>query len=188
MNFRVTTWQPNTVYNVGQEILDSNLSIQVAENPLSTSGATPPVWNSGTFSQTVDNAVHWRSQGPLSTQTPGSWAANTTFPGATLIIDTNNNIEILQPPGGLTGGTQPTWPLTEGSFTSDGPLLWYNLGANPVAALPAPGGTSGIIIDNIVSNPGGSQVYFTNLQDSGCFSLLGGTGGCAVQASQQGLQ
>ena len=43
MNFKVTSWQPNTVYNVGQEILDSNLSIQVAENPLGTSGATPPV-------------------------------------------------------------------------------------------------------------------------------------------------
>jgi hypothetical protein len=189
MNFRVTTWQPNTVYNVGQEILDSNLSIQVAETPLSTSGATAPVWNTVSFGTTLDGTVHWRNQGPLSTQTPGSWAANTNYPEGTQLIDTNNNIEVESfLGGGISGGTQPAWPPNEGGTVSDGPsVVWYNLGANPVAALPASGGTSGIIIDNIVNNPGGSQVYFTNLQDIGCFTS-GGTGGCAVQASQQGLQ
>jgi hypothetical protein len=65
-------------------------------------------------------------------------------------------------------------------------VVWYNLGANPVAALPAQGGTSGIIIDNIVNNPGGSQVYYSTLQAGQC--ITGGVGGCAVQASQQGLQ
>ena len=69
MNFKVTSWQPNTVYNTGQEILDSNLSVEVAENPLGTSGATAPIWNSATFSPTDDGGVHWRSQGPLSAQT-----------------------------------------------------------------------------------------------------------------------
>ncbi len=68
----------------------------------------------------------------------------------------------------------------------DGTITWVNLGANTVAALKAEGGTSGIVIDNTVVNPSGSQVYYTTLQDSVCFTI-GGLGGCAVQASQQGL-
>jgi hypothetical protein len=192
MNFKVTSWQPNTVYNTGQEILDSNLSIEVAENPLGTSGPIPPIWNSATFSTTGDGGVHWRSQGPLSAQTPGSWAKNTFFNGGQQIIDTNNNIEIESfLGGGTTSGTEPIWPMTEGTSTPDGGVVWYNLGANPVAALAAPGGTSGIIIDNTVNNPGGSQVYYSTMQDSSCggnnIGNGGGTGGCAVQASQQGL-
>jgi hypothetical protein len=136
--------------------------------------------------------VHWRSQGPLSAQTPGSWAASTFFAGGQQIIDTNNNIEIESfLGGGTTSGTEPIWPMTEGTSTPDGGVVWYNLGANPVAALAAPGGTSGIIIDNTVNNPGGSQVYYSTMQDSSCggnnIGNGGGTGGCAVQASQQGL-
>jgi hypothetical protein len=44
------------------------------------------------------------------------------------------------------------------------------------ARLTAPGGTSGIIIDNTLGTAGASQVYFTPL-----------SGGRAVQASQAGL-
>jgi hypothetical protein len=32
MSFKVTAWQPSFQYNVGQEVLDSNLNIEVAEN------------------------------------------------------------------------------------------------------------------------------------------------------------
>ncbi len=187
MSFKITSWQPGFQYNLGQEVLDTNLSIQVADNSGFTSGATPPAWMSGVNAQTDDNGVHWRSQGPLTTQTPGSWAASTAFPGAFQIIDSNNNVEIAELPGGTSGATMPVWPTTEGSVVTDGAVTWRNIGANPVAALPAPGGTSGIIIDNTVVNPGGSQVYYSTLQDSACFTL-GGVGGCAVQASQQGLQ
>ena len=67
---------------------------------------------------------------------------------------------------------------------------------NPVAGLPVVGGTSGISIDNTALN-GGSQIYFT-YQGSAtttvkCPSPSGGTGiaattgGCAVQATQLGL-
>jgi len=188
MNFKVTQWQPSFIYNVGQEILDSNLNIEVCETPNSTSGATPPTWSPTLFSTTSDNQVHWRNQGPVQAfPPPANWAPLTTLSGGAEIIDANNNIEIVFNFGtGTTGATQPTWPLTEGSLTPDGSIFWYNLGANPVAALPAPGGTSGIIIDNTVNNPGGSQVYFSNLQDTGC-TTSGGTGGCAIQASQNGL-
>jgi hypothetical protein len=74
-----------------------------------------------------------------------------------------------------------------GDETLDGTLIWFNMGLNPIAALPESGGTSGIIIDNTVDSAGASQVYFSTLQDEACFTS-GGVGGCAVQASQQGLQ
>ena len=48
----------------------------------------------------------------------------------------------------------------------------------PSAALAAPGGTGGIVVDNISATTGASQIYFTQLQ----------SGGNAIQASQSGLQ
>ena len=185
MNFKVTPWQPNFVYNIGQEVLDSNLNIEVAENSGFTSGATPPVWGTGVYAPTNDNGVHWRNQGPLLSTPPNApWAVNTAYGGAAEVIDANNNIQIAQPTGGTSGGTQPTWALGEGDTTPDNGITWINLGRNPVAGLSASGGTSGIIMDNTIES-GGSQVYFTNLQDFPC--EFGATGGCAVQASQQDL-
>jgi hypothetical protein len=50
------------------------------------------------------------------------------------------------------------------------------------------GGASGVVVDNTVeSSPAGaSQVYFTPLASQTC-TTSGGTGGCAIQASQSGL-
>ena len=193
MNFKVTSWQPNFVYNVGQEILDSNLNIQVVDHN-GTSGTSAPVWNTSLFAPpTADgtSGLFWRNQGPLSGPTPPTWSATTFYNGAFEIVDSNNNIEIEFLIGGGTSGTvEPVWPTTEGATVGDGGVggvTWYNLGKNPVAALQAPGGTSGIIMDNTVINPSGSQVYYSTLQDSTCFTS-NGVGGCAVQASQQDLQ
>jgi hypothetical protein len=68
-------------------------------------------------------------------------------------------------------------------------VTWKNLGAIASSALPAAGGTSGIILDNILSSgilAGASQVYFSTLGNQTCGST--GAGGCAVQASQSALQ
>jgi hypothetical protein len=48
------------------------------------------------------------------------------------------------------------------------------------------GGTSGIIVDNISTQTGASNVYFSTLSNGAC-ATSGGTGGCAVQAAQNGL-
>lgn len=82
---------------------------------------------------------------------------------------------------------------TDGAIagTSIQPIAW-GTGITPAAALPVtagngaapatqvPGGTGGIVIDNVrpTSEPGTSQIYFTQ----------GGTTGNAIQASQSGLQ
>jgi len=187
MNFKITSWQPNTVYNKGQEILDSNLNIQVCENSGGTSGATPPAWNTTNFAPTDDNGVHWRNQGKISAQTPPIWQASNGYPGAFKILDPNNNIEIAQLPGGISDVTIPTFGLNEGDTTTDGTVTWVNLGAYTVAAFQESGGTSGIIIDNILEGLGLSQIYFSTLEDQAC-PTSGGVGGCAIQASQVNLQ
>ncbi len=59
---------------------------------------------------------------------------------------------------------------------------------NATAGITATGGTSGIIVDNIVTaaqKAGASQIYYTTLGNATC-STTGFTGnnGCAVQTSQ----
>lgn len=70
-------------------------------------------------------------------------------------------------------------------------------GTTPTAAsAEVPGGTSGIIIDNVVSPAGAlagtSQVYYTPLSANGvgsvCPAYIPGFGGCAIQASQAALR
>jgi hypothetical protein len=186
MNFKDTPWRPSTVYNNGQEILDSNLNIQVATNSGGTSGPTPPVWSPGVYSPTVDGGVNWRNQGPLTAITPGPWVLNHPYSGASRILDSNGNLEIAQLPGGTSGGTMPSWGANVGDMVIDNDITWINLGKITVFGLSESGGTSGIIMDNVDTLPGASQIYFSTLKDIGCGRA--GTGGCAVQASQQDLQ
>lgn len=53
----------------------------------------------------------------------------------------------------------------------------WGVGVTASAGLPAPGGTSGIVIDNTSSTTGASQIYYSTLSSPGN----------AVQASQAGL-
>jgi hypothetical protein len=54
----------------------------------------------------------------------------------------------------------------------------------PTGATDEAGGTSGIIIDNLVTGVGGaSNIYYTPLADQLCPTSTG-TGGCAIQISQ----
>ena len=73
------------------------------------------------------------------------------------------------------------------SFDVDSPLL----STSPtLARAPQAGGTSGIVVDNTAATGGTSQVYFTPLSDQTCAGAGGvgtGSGGCAIQASQSGL-
>jgi hypothetical protein len=71
------------------------------------------------------------------------------------------------------------------SFDITNPLTWGTT-TGTAATATVTGGTSGIIIDNSSSAGGASQVYFTPLSDQPC-TTSGGTGGCAIQASQSGL-
>lgn len=73
------------------------------------------------------------------------------------------------------------------SFTLDDTSP-FTIPAKTNAGLAVTGGASAVIIDNLVSTGGGSQVYFSPLTLSPQTCGSGGSGGCAIQASQVALK
>jgi hypothetical protein len=188
LNFLDTPWQPSTPYALGQEILSSKRHIETVIVP-GSSGASPPTWTSSAGAIRTDGGVTWIDQGALQAVTL-TWIAGHSYTSATShIVDSNGNVEIATTPG-TSGGAPPVWSTTPGLTTTDNTVTWTNAGPVASSALASQGGTSGIISDNVVSPftlGGTSQVYFTTLGDQPCLTS-GGTGGCAVQASQPALQ
>jgi hypothetical protein len=190
-----TPWQASTSFTVGQEILIK------ASSPLvrfinvvitaGTSGAAQPSWPTTSGMTKTDGGVVWINQGNPALAIK-AWVANNTYGtvGAR-ILDSNGNVQVVKTTVAphLSGGSPPSWNTTLGGLTSDNNITWVNAGTPPTKALSAAGGTSGIIIDNTVSpgTLGTSQVYFSTQADQTCITS-GGTGGCAVQASQSDLQ
>jgi hypothetical protein len=185
-NFKDTPWLATTAYTAGQEILDSNLHIEVVKTPGGTSGGTEPFWSITTGGSTTDGTVHWLDQGAVSAFTLSGWVTTHHYPKGSEILDPNGNIELVTSTGAdMSGGTIPTFKTTAGLTTTDGTVTWTNVGAVATAAAAEAGGTSGIIFDNTVAPgilAGASQIYFSTLTDGTC------GGGCAVQASQSALQ
>lgn len=187
-SFIVTPWQANTAYTLGHEILSPKVHIEVAIGA-GTSGATPPAWTSTAGIIRTDGGVTWLDQGGITAVSPTAWVANRNYGLHNRILDSNGNVEIVTT-GGIAGGTAPTWSTAIGGTTQDGTVTWINGSTLPVSALQTVGGASGIIIDNVVGSgtmAGASQVYFSILGSQPC-TTTGGTGGCAIQASQAGLQ
>ena len=187
LNFKDTPWLASTAYTVGQEVVDSNFHTEFVGTP-GTSSAGPVFWNIATGGSTTDGTVHWLDLGPVSAAPLASWAAKHPYRKGAEILDGNKNIELVTTAG--TSGAAVTFNLTVGGTTTDGTVTWTNVGPPPTAALAAVGGTSGIIVDNTVATAtqaGASQVYFSILGSQTC-ATSGGTGGCAVQASQSALK
>jgi len=179
---KVTPWQSLTAYAVGQEILDTHLQIQVV-GTAGTSGNAAPTWTTTIGDTTTDSTVKWVNQGPLSTTISAPAFSAGVYGYDSQVIDGNGNIELcIEVFFGIDfpcfQESTPTWQTTPGATTTSGIATWENVGPNAIPALPAAGGTSGIIIDNTVppGTIGTSQVYYSTL-----------TGGTAVQASQSGL-
>jgi hypothetical protein len=131
--------------------------------------------------------VVWVDQGNVLGALSNVWMKSHNYTGAaTHFIDSNGNIEVVTI-NGRSGASQPVWNQTLEGTTVDNTVTWTNLGAACCSALPAAGGTSGIIIDDVLNGSvaGTSQVYFSTLSNQVCGTS--GTGGCAVQASQTGL-
>lgn len=117
-----------------------------------------------------------------------AWQASSAYLLNQEILDSNLNIQKVTT-AGTSGSSQPSWNATSGGTTNDGSVVvWTNQGsmAANAASRAATGGTSGIIIDNTASSTGASQVYFSTLSNGTCGTSSGV--GCAVQASQAGLQ
>ncbi|MGO8796178.1 MAG: hypothetical protein ACLQLC_15255 [Candidatus Sulfotelmatobacter sp.] len=186
-NFVDTPWLASTAYTVGQQILDTHFQIQVVTKA-GTSGASAPSWQTIPGKTATDGTVTWIDQGFQSAFTPAAWVKNNVYNKGSKILDGNNNIQLVTK-AGTSGATTPSFNATAGLTTSDGSVTWTNVGAIATASLAVDGGTSGIIIDNTVGSgtlAGASQAYFSTLGSETCGTS--GTGGCAVQASQAGLQ
>jgi hypothetical protein len=191
MNFNVQPWKASTAYAVGQVVLDSKLNVQVVRTAGTSKAGAHPAWNATIDGSTTDNTVRWTCQGPHLASHP-VWQPSHAYTAGQEIVDSNGNVEWV-----LTGGTSrtaaqghPTWSLVISGPTNDATVHWHMVGAISTANLAAAGGTSGIIIDNTVGSgtmAGASEVYYSTQGNQTC-ATSGGTGGCAVQASQSALQ
>jgi hypothetical protein len=187
MNFITQPWQASHAYTVGQRVLDTHFQIQVVR-VAGTSGTNVPGWSTTIGNNTTDNAVGWVNQGPHSAS-HDAWTRNNNYVVGEEILDTKGNVEAAVT-AGRSSGTQPNWSVTVGAFLNDGGVRWRNVGAVATASIAAAGGSSGIILDNVTppgSTAGASQVYFSTQGNQTC-ATSGGTGGCAIQASQSALQ
>jgi len=189
ISFIDSPWQKSTAYAPNQKILVGT-QIQVASGTTTqTSGTTAPAWSATAGGTTADGGVTWVNQGAISAVPYAAWQANHNYTVVgTTILGSNGYLEISLTAGRSTNGAEPAWTTVPGSQTVDRAVTWINAGTLSTAAAQAIGGTSGIIIDNVVSSgtqAGASQVYFGTLGNEPC---TGGTGGCAVQASQSSLQ
>jgi hypothetical protein len=199
LSFVDMPWQPKTSYQAGQEVLiyrpqNNTLYINVATNATpGTSGSTAPTWPGPIGTATTDGTVTWLNQGATTVAALANWQGGHGYAIRTRIVDSNGNVEVVKTAG--TSGPAPpapgpAWATTAGLTTTDGTVTWVNAGVLPSAGLPATGGTGGIIMDNVVSQgtlAGTSQVYFSTLNNQVC-PTSGGTGSCAVQASQSALK
>ena len=192
---------------IGNALISSPVYDGAFDNTYMTAGGSPTtgnLWTCGYGSSTggIPRLVY----SPMSTSGFGS-----TTDKITLATEIGGN-----PGGNLTSGASTCSPVTEFFNTDDyiymsvtalgtvttsptcaGACIYsYTVTSTPAATvshgLPVSGGSSGMIIDNNGTS-GGSQIYFSYLSAATssipCPSPSSATGGgCAVQASQSGLQ
>jgi hypothetical protein len=123
-------------------------------------------------------------QGPHLASHP-AWQASHAYTAGQEIIDSNGNVQWVLQAGTSRAGTHPVWSTVISGPTNDNGVHWRMVGPISTANLAAAGGTSGIIMDNTVA--GDSEVYYS-IQGTQTCTTSGGSGGCAVQASQSALQ
>jgi hypothetical protein len=186
-NLTIGAWQPSTSYAVGQMVLDSSSYWQVVATAGTSKSGAAPSWMDTCGLETTDGTVTWTNAGFVTQYTPQGWQAGAFWSVGFRITDGNNNLECALQTGIASGPTPPVWNSAIGGLTTEVTgLQWRNGGPLPSHALHVAGGTSGIIMDNIVGSgvlAGASQVYFSTLSNGGC----GAGNGCAVQASQSAL-
>lgn len=185
-SFKNTPWLASHAYSIGQAVLDTHFQVQVVSTA-GTSGATTPAWSTTQAANTTDNGVTWINQGPYVASI-GVWKPLTSYAKNDVVIDSNGNVESCTN-AGPSNAAPPNWKTLPGGSTAEagsGPH-WKNVGPVATNDAFASGGTSGIGFDNTSTFSGASQIYYSILGSQSC-PTSGGTGGCAVQASQSTLQ
>lgn len=183
MSLPVSQWQANTSYAVGQHIIDSSQNIELVSAITSgTSGSSAPSWNA-VGQNTADYGVTWLNQGPAGTYT--GWTQNHAYAAGSVILDGKGYIQEVTT-AGTSGGSQPNWTEATENTTTDNSAQWTNLGPAGALGFLATGGSSGVVVDNeSIAISGASNIYFSNIGSAYC--ARNGTGGCAIQVSQNML-
>ena len=103
------------------------------------------------------------------------WQKNNAYTLGQEIMDNLSPYHIQRvTTAGTSGATEPgaSWNHA-GSTTTDGTVKWTDEGLVLATAnstgLPAAGGTSGIVVDNVLTGTGFSQFYFSTLANSPVF-------------------
>lgn len=112
-------WQPNTAYPANAFVYDSAQNVQANTGVAGVSGGAPPAFNAAPGGTATDGGgIVWTNEGPINTN---GWRPNAPFTSPTAIVDSNNNIQILNGTATFTAGPiLPVWSTAIGSTTLDG--------------------------------------------------------------------
>lgn len=117
-NLGRSPWQPLTSFSAGQAIVDASGDIQLVKVG-GTSGTEQPAWSEAANTTTIDAAINWINQGPLT------WQANKTdYAQNQIIIDSHGNLQFVQKTTGSSGATEPVWSSDPTQTTTDGGIAW----------------------------------------------------------------
>jgi hypothetical protein len=146
-------WQPDTAYSAGQFITDPNSNIQIVQTAGTSAGSQPAKWNTVYGGATTDGGITWSNNGlawkplfvdcsavvragglprtryvlPAQPSPLLVWQSNTAFAKGDFIVDSNNNVQVVQT-AGTTGGPPPQWQTAFGQITTDGTVTWTENG------------------------------------------------------------
>ncbi|MGB9487096.1 MAG: hypothetical protein WCD04_13420 [Terriglobia bacterium] len=186
MGVTVTSWLASTSYSLGQMVANNHFNIEVVTTA-GTSGTSQPTWPAagtvGTVTSDGTGTLKWTSEGPFLFT---AFATSHPYTANTVIVDSSNNLERVTI-AGTSGSSAPSWNATFGGMTTSGTVTFTNQGPSGIVGSPYDGGTSGIVIDNMSTAAGASNIYFSTLgtgTTNSCATNPGTHGGCAIQASQ----
>jgi hypothetical protein len=143
LNVVVTAvWQPGTFYDAMSYVLDAAGNVQVNTGAAGISGATAPGFATAPGGTASDSGgVVWTCEGPIN---QNGWRPNAPFTVPSAIIDSNNNVQVLNGPPIW----QPNTSFAKWSFVYDAQgNVQVNTGAT---------GTSGGTAFAFATSPGGT--------------------------------
>ena len=112
-------WQANTAYPAFAFVYDSNQNIQVNTGVAGTSGTQAPAFAATPGGTATDGTgIVWTNEGQINLN---GWRPKAPFTYPSAIVDSNNNIQILNGTATFTAGPiSPVWSTAVGSTTLDG--------------------------------------------------------------------
>jgi hypothetical protein len=153
LNVGVTgIWQPKTFYPADSYVFDADQNVQMNTGVAGSSGSSTPAFAAapGGIVAETGSSIVWTNQGQINAN---GWRPNTPFPVPSAIIDSNNNVQVLNGPpvwqpntsyaqwafiydsngnvqvntgsSGTSGSAQPKFATTAGGTITDGAsIVW----------------------------------------------------------------